>query len=518
MPEEDKKENSNEIKQNNTSNDGNPKNNNTANANKVNTQPNDTSENVGVNSTDKENNQINQGQQSNITKDSSANLDKKENINPETNQNEDELERLRKENERLKELQKLREENKRLSEGLSNGENRGKNEKIKFSSKIAIPIIAGVAAVVIVLVVLIFGFHIFSSSVGVSSLKPSVNPSASGAFFLGPDGKSLGSTYINGLADLSSQLAQVGAEQVAGSLQYEPPTKTSNGPSPGYYVLVYGSGSGQNYDIIPITVPSNISKNKSISSDGKPTFVYIGAQGCPYCAGMRWAITIALSRFGNFSKLFYDRSATNDANVPTLMFNFSQTLFNQATSDPSINGQVPYGDENPEPFQTGAYYASKYINFEPFDEYGGSFLINTTGIGQISPTIYNNVYLEGMNGVKTSGQTVTSANGFNITNFFVGGVPFFDINNQYVFDGANINAGTYLTSSGLNPAYSTHQDMLNSIENPTSGSFGQTVLGSANILTAQICTVINNTAPVCSLSYIQSLQKEISSLNYSKEY
>jgi len=430
----------------------------------------------------------------------------------------DELERLKKENERLKELQRLREENKRLSEGYTESQASESKSKGK-SNKLAIPMIAGVAAVVIVIVILIFGLHILSSST-ISSLKPTVNAGASGAFFLGPDGESLGSTYINGLSDLSSQLAQVGAQQVAGTLQYEKPVITSNGPSPGYYVLVYGnSSSNENYDIIPITVPSNFS-NYSISSDGKPTFVYIGAQGCPFCAGMRWAIAITMSRFGNFTKLFYDRSATNDANVPTLMFNFSQSLFNQATSQPAIDsGQAPYGDGNSEPFVTGAYYTSKYINFEPMDEMGGSFLVNITGIDQISPTIYNNVYKNGMYGVNaTSNGVVTAADGFSIKNFFVGGVPFFDINNQYVFDGATVNAGTYLTSSGLNPAYETHADILNSIENPSGGSLGQTELGAANILTAQVCSVINNTAPVCSLSYISSLEHTITTLNYSSEY
>ncbi len=426
--------------------------------------------------------------------------------------NNDELERLKKENERLKEIQRLREENEKLK-----GSNSSTPQKIQGNSnKSFFPfIVIGLAVIVVVLLILVFGLHIFSSS-AVSSLKPSVNANASGSFFLGPDGQSLGSTYINGLSDLSSQLAKVGAQQAAGSFIHENVSDGSNGPSPGYYVLVYGNSN--NYDIIPIDVPSNFS-NYSISQGGKPTFVYIGAQGCPFCAGMRWSIAIALSRFGNFSKLFYDRSATNDANVPTLMFNFSSSLFKEATSQPAINsGQAPYGDNNPEPFVTGAYYTSKYINFEPFDEMGGSFLVNTTGIGQISPVIYSNVYVLGMHDFNSTSSAILSAAGFGIQNFFVGGVPFFDINNKYVFDGAIIDAGTYLTSSGLNSAYSTHQDILNSIENPTSGSMGETELGAANILTAQICSVINNTAPVCSLSYISELESKINSLSYSHEY
>ena len=442
------------------------------------------------------------------------------NVTPVADAKEDELEKLRKENERLKEIQRLREENKRLSEGQSEPQENLTTKKSQ--NNFIIPVVAGVAAVIIVIIVLIFGLHIFS--VASTSLLPTVNAGASGAFFVGPDGASLGSTYINGLSNLDSQLAQVGAEQVAGSMQYQKPTITSQGPSPGYFVLVYGnSSSNQNYNMIPITIPSNFS-NYSISTGGKPTFVYMGAQGCPFCAGMRWAIAIALARFGNFSKLFYDRSVTNDANVPTLMFNFSQALFNQATSQSALSGgQAPYGDGNPEPFVTGAYYTSKYINFEPIDEMGGSFLINITGINQISPLIYNNVYKNSMLGVKTTSNAVTAADGFSIKNFFVGGVPFFDINNKYAFDGATVNANTYYSSAYsangyLNPAYQTHADILNSIEHPAGGSLGQTELGAANILTAQICTVINNTAPVCGLSYITELEHTINSLNYSGEY
>ncbi len=427
---------------------------------------------------------------------------------------EDELEKLKKENERLKEIQRLKEENSKFS----NDSQSSSSKNTKKENKILVPAIVGAVFVAVILIVLIFGLRIFSgvSTSSVSPLNASVNANASGAFFLGPDGESLGSTYIEGLSNLSSQLAEVGAEQVKGTTEYEPATTSSGELSPSYYVLVYGNSSGDNYDIIPIPVPSNFSSNHSISENGKPTFVYIGAQGCPYCAGMRWAVAIALSRFGNFSELFYDRSATNDANVPTLMFNFSESIFKIATSQSSIGGEAPYGDEYPTPIMAGAYYTSKYINFEPLDEMGGSYLINTTGIADISPMIYSNVYLASMHGVnETSNGGVSAADGFGIHNFFMGGVPFFDINNQYVFDGANINARTYLTSSGLNQSYSTHAEVLNSIENPTAGSLGQTELGAANILTAQICSTINNTAPVCSLSYISELESEINALNYS---
>jgi hypothetical protein len=38
---------------------------------------------------------------------------------------------------------------------------------------------------------------------------------------------------------------------------------------------------------------------------GEPILVYVGADYCPFCAGQRWPLIIALMRFGNFSNLRY---------------------------------------------------------------------------------------------------------------------------------------------------------------------------------------------------------------------
>jgi hypothetical protein len=457
-----------------------------------------------------------------------------------SNLNDDELEKLRKENERLKEIQRLREENAKLSNGYTASSGLEKNNSNK--NRLVFPLILGVVVVAVIIIILIFVFHapsksnitvlggkvlftsanlsgVSNSNLGNTPIPNSLvppnfsainNSDTSFQFFKGPIGQ-LEPNYVSTLSNLSTQLEDVGQQQLSGNIECVPAGNSSNGPNPAYCVLLIGSN---NYDIIPIKVGGNSTievngnsefKLPLLTYNGKPTFVYIGAQGCPFCAGMRWALAIALSRFGNFSKLFYDRSATSDANVPTFTFDYNANLFYNAVSKPSINnGAAPYGDSNPTPFFVGAYYNSSYINFIPLDEIGSSFLVNITGIADASPFVFNNVVL--------TSQAFNSYHGFGIYNFLAGGVPFFDINNQYVFDGASINAGTYLTSSGLNPAYSTHQDMLNSIENPTSGSFGQTVLGAANILTAQICETLNNTAPVCSLSYISKLENKLNSV------
>lgn len=51
---------------------------------------------------------------------------------------------------------------------------------------------------------------------------------------------------------------------------------------------------------------------------GKPLVTYIGAEFCPFCAGERWALTVALSQFGEFSGLKTIHSSEGD--VPTLSY------------------------------------------------------------------------------------------------------------------------------------------------------------------------------------------------------
>ncbi|MFM8999140.1 MAG: DUF929 family protein [Actinomycetota bacterium] len=41
----------------------------------------------------------------------------------------------------------------------------------------------------------------------------------------------------------------------------------------------------------------------AVVRDGKPVVTYIGAEFCPFCAAERWAMVVALSRFGTFSGL-----------------------------------------------------------------------------------------------------------------------------------------------------------------------------------------------------------------------
>jgi len=79
---------------------------------------------------------------------------------------------------------------------------------------------------------------------------------------------------------------------------------------------------------------------------GKPQFLYIGADYCPFCAGQRWAIVVALSHFGTFSKLYQTTSSSVDVYPDTSTFTFSPSL---------------YG---------GSLYSSSYIDFVAVETQG----------------------------------------------------------------------------------------------------------------------------------------------------
>ena len=51
---------------------------------------------------------------------------------------------------------------------------------------------------------------------------------------------------------------------------------------------------------------------KPLTANGKPELLYVGAEFCPYCGAMRWAMIVALSRFGTFTGLATVHSAVSN--------------------------------------------------------------------------------------------------------------------------------------------------------------------------------------------------------------
>lgn len=70
-----------------------------------------------------------------------------------------------------------------------------------------------------------------------------------------------------------------------------------------------------------VVTPVQAISDPSLKVDGKPELLYIGAEYCPICATERWAMYVALSKFGTFSpQPGRIHSAVRDGDIETLTF------------------------------------------------------------------------------------------------------------------------------------------------------------------------------------------------------
>ena len=112
-------------------------------------------------------------------------------------------------------------------------------------------------------------------------------------------------------------------------------------------------------------------------SNGKPVLVYVGAEFCPYCAVERWALIMALERFGNLTSLHYTTSANDEGDYATFTFVGSSYTSNYI----AFRG---YEDEDRSeaPLQTvPANYTSVWTNFGsgfPFLDFENTYVIKAS--------------------------------------------------------------------------------------------------------------------------------------------
>ena len=124
-------------------------------------------------------------------------------------------------------------------------------------------------------------------------------------------------------------------------------------------------------------------------ADGKPLITYVGAEYCPYCAAERWAMAVALSRFGTFSNLSGTHSSDTDVYPDTQTLSFY-----------------------------GSSYTSPYVDFQPVEE----------ATNQQAGASYRAL------------QAPTAAQSALMAKFDPqGSIPFLDIANRYVVIGASFS-------------------------------------------------------------------------------
>jgi hypothetical protein len=168
----------------------------------------------------------------------------------------------------------------------------------------------------------------------------------------------------------------------------------------------------------------------ALTADGKPRVLYIGAEYCPYCAAQRWALVVALSRFGTFDKLGATHSSTDDVYPDTQTLSFHGTSF-----------------------------TSQYLSF--------------TGVETTDPN------QKPLDSPSSADQKTYST--YN-TEKYVGspGIPFLDVGGRYVA------AGTFVDPKLL--AGKSREQIAAALSKPGS-TIAKAVDGSANVITAAICDV-----------------------------
>ena len=162
---------------------------------------------------------------------------------------------------------------------------------------------------------------------------------------------------------------------------------TGASPAPASVVSDINSVPGSTFDTIGKgsvnSLPASI-KASALTENQKPEVFYEGAEFCPYCATERWAMAVALARFGTFSNLKITKSSSTDVYPNTNSLSFYKSTYTSKyvtftplelyTNIPSGGGyttlQTPTAKEQA---LTSKYDSSGGI---PFIDLGGKYLVN----------------------------------------------------------------------------------------------------------------------------------------------
>ncbi|MDE1825640.1 MAG: DUF929 family protein [Candidatus Micrarchaeota archaeon] len=229
---------------------------------------------------------------------------------------------------------------------------------------------------------------------------------------------------------------------------------------------------------------SSLVHTRPITVNGKPAVIYLGAISCIYCGENRWAMALALGRFGNFSSLYNGYSSFGDGDLPTLYWQQN-------------NYTIPSG------VKFGNNYTSKYVSFlsiEYLSPITAGFQLPSSGLTffqQQAQASANPDYINATNfliGINSYSGSQSSNNTFSGTPYTIWG--------KYIYGGATASAFSNGTTTIMNM---THQDVLNQLGKPDNVFAWEEYIG-ADFYIAGVCSTINNTAPICSLPAIQGIE------------
>jgi hypothetical protein len=170
-----------------------------------------------------------------------------------------------------------------------------------------------------------------------------------------------------------------------------------------------------------VTPPKRLPPNAPrVNSDGHPEIMYIGAEYCFLCAGERWALVMALSKFGTFSNLTGTTpSASAIPSGPTFSFSGAtytskylsfvtdEKSFHAVKSSTGLSGSVQILTQKEHNIIT-AWDVAPYTTESgslPFVYMGGKFLL--TG-SQYDAGAISQMKFQTAAGVMTSGKSTVS--------------------------------------------------------------------------------------------------------------
>jgi hypothetical protein len=238
----------------------------------------------------------------------------------------------------------------------------------------------------------------------------------------------------NGSSAKSGQVATAASQSVINAVTSVPPTVLDS----------VGVGTAS-------AVPKAITA-PALTADGKPRVLYVGAEYCPYCATERWAMVVALSRFGTFTGLGQTTSSPSDVYPSTATLTFHGASFTSSTI--SFTGKETESNQA--------------VN-------GGYAPLDT--LSSADQTILNTY---------DAPPYVSSSDS--------GSIPFVDIGGKYLISGASYDPGVLKGK--------THAQIAAALSDPTS-AIAKGADGTANLITAAICKITSNApAAVCTSSAV----------------
>ncbi len=199
---------------------------------------------------------------------------------------------------------------------------------------------------------------------------------------------------------------------------------------------------------VDLNPPLPLSGQPALTDRGKPAVVYVGAEFCPFCAVARWALVVALSKFGTFS-------------------NLGQAI-SSSSSDvyPGIRSWSFYGSS----------YSSPHLVFDSAEVASGA----SSPLGSLSP-LQQRVFSKYDQAPYTPSRAT-------------GAIPFIDVANRYLQIGADADPSVL---EGLS------LDQIAADLHYPSSPVAQALDGSANYLIAALCSVVGRrAAPICASSTI----------------